>query len=180
MFPYRFNFPPIHQADIPQNINFFLFWFFVRGNLEEISTRSRFRAMFEDPPNGIYSPGLVFAGRSRDMEEILRAGCLRFACFVYRFAKEPSPSSPPQGWKFADETRGETLETRRQEIIIWLDCFFFRQRGGRLRGIEIKIGMGCLKHLLENFPQPPLYVRIISNYIVERLWNKKFEEFLRT
>ena len=39
--------------------------------------------------------------------EILRAegGCLRIACFVYRFAEEGRNAEEPEGWKVSDETR---------------------------------------------------------------------------
>lgn len=69
---------------------------------EEIWRAGSFRGMFEDPSNGIYSPGLVFAGRSRDTEEILR-GCLftlRVFCLSIR-GRTLSPLPPPrdESWR---------------------------------------------------------------------------------
>lgn len=74
---------------------------------EEIWRAGSFRGMFEDPSNGIYSPGLVFAGRSRDTEEILR-GCLftlRVFCLSIR-GRTLSPLPPPP--------RDESWRTKRE------------------------------------------------------------------
>lgn len=123
---------------------------------EEIWRAGSFRGMFEDPSNGIYSPGLVFAGRSRDTEEILR-GCLftlRVFCLSIR-GRTLSPLPPPPGMKVGGRNEREALETRRQEIIIWLDCFSsYKQRTSRVSERGIKIKMGCLKRLSQNFPLP--------------------------
>lgn len=133
---------------------------------EEIWRAGSFRGMFEDPSNGIYSPGLVFAGRSRDTEEILR-GCLftlRVFCLSIR-GRTLSPLPPP-GMKVGGRNEREALETRRQEIIIWLDCFSsYKQRTSRERDQDQN---GMFETSLAKF-SPSLYCqRKCANFMRRR------------
>lgn len=133
---------------------------------EEIWRAGSFRGMFEDPSNGIYSPGLVFAGRSRDTEEILR-GCLftlRVFCLSIR-GRTLSPLPPP-GMKVGGRNEREALETRRQEIIIRLDCFSsYKQRTSRERDQDQN---GMFETSLAKF-SPSLYCqRKCANFMRRR------------
>lgn len=133
---------------------------------EEIWRAGSFRGMFEDPSNGIYSPGLVFAGRSRDTEEILR-GCLftlRVFCLSIR-GRTLSPLPPP-GMKVGGRNEREALETRRQEIIIRLDCFSsYKQRTSRERDQDQN---GMFETSLAKFSSPLYCQRKCANFMRRR------------
>lgn len=84
------------------------------------------------------------------------------------------PPSPPQGWKFADETRGETLETRRQEIIIRLDCFSFDKEERTSERDQNQNRNGMFETSLRKFSSTsPLcrnYIEDCGEVVEKRIW----------